>query len=75
MATEQERNGIRALAAMLKTHRVDVETGITPSLMVRNGNKRECLMQWMEQNPDSCPPFRDLAIAPNENLRVTRSSV
>lgn len=51
----EDRSAIRELAKRLKAARVDQETGVSISLMVREGARREQLMAWMEENPQATP--------------------
>ena len=43
------------LGRKLKEARVDRETAVSISLMVREGDRREQLMAWMEENPQANP--------------------
>lgn len=43
------------LGRKLKEARVDRETAVSISLMVREGDRRKQLMAWMEENPQATP--------------------
>ena len=43
------------LRRKLKEARVDRETAVSISLMVREGDRRKQLMAWMEENPQATP--------------------
>ena len=49
--TQEEHNEIRELMKTLKTRKVDGDTAVMLSLMVRKGDKRARLMQWMDEHP------------------------
>ena len=67
MVTAEEREAIRTLGRMLKARGINKEKAIDISMMVRKGDKRDRLIEWMEKNPnataeDICNKGLDLSV-------------
>ena len=43
------------LGQKLKAAKVDIDSAVIVSLLVREGDRREQLMAWMEENPQANP--------------------
>lgn len=43
------------LGQKLKAAKVDIDSAVIVSLLVREGDRREQLMAWMEENPQATP--------------------
>ena len=43
------------LGQKLKAAKVDIDSAVIVSLLVREGDRRKQLMAWMEENPQATP--------------------
>ena len=43
------------LGQRLKAAKADIDSAVIVSLLVREGDRREQLMAWMEENPQATP--------------------